>query len=781
MPDVSSDLQQQQVVQGQSGYVQAGGVDQSSFGSTGQVQAVQGGNLTGARTVVAGIMQAHEANAKATEAVMGIVKGALDPMIKAEQQRQYLAGAQRVMAGESAKEIIDQQPWFSRIFGKDATAQGATAMGAMVSANQMASGMQADLKDPNIQALSPEQFRQHMLTKLQSARTGDDEIDTLTQQKFLENSDHLISQHGQLHYAYVQNGMKQQTEKLMATQSGLYSTTMTMTPPQLRTPERVQRMQQQLAETFVKQPGQSDESYRDGIVAAASGMASRGEFHALNVLMGSTAFRNLPEDLRARIANQRAAAEQKHANEIGESEYGWGKMVLFENLREGKIPGKTLTEQLRYMRDEADKMNVAYRTKYGMTRDFISEPELIKAAQTGMHDVWKSQEKLRLAELQGRLAGQAVAGALSAQEEVRERKIAEQVVRYRLGQGEDPYSTIPAEDKNVAFSQAFDSASRAAPNGGARMLVQNFAGQGPGQSYVNPAIRERWVTTVNAAAEGGYSSSTDQMLRQQVIPLLEQGPNGRAAAFAYLGGDERAAKVLKVAASIRDGNDGTAAWNGSMGIKDVNPRAGMSPAAAAAYDSNLRKRAKADVAANHPDVKEGSADWHRLVSQQLNGLNAAASHGLDIDAASAAATAGNGSESLFAGKATDRRPGQTTAANLMGLRPDLASAASRAVLRDKLMAQGHYSESDADALIDSGQIMRMDDQTIDGQLTPVFAFTSYNAAGGHPIFLQGNEIQARAKDDTLQKLVIQQQGARKLEAVNAAAFGTNPWGWVSGQ
>lgn len=136
------------------------------------------------------------------------------------QQQQYqrqrmLQGMQAVALGKSVKEISEEQPWYSKIFGKSDVVLGAESYTKATAASQV----QADLLEhmDSIKKLNPEQARQLVLKRFEAAQTGIPDVDVDVQSQLLQKFPQLME-------IYTKESYKWQQEQATATQRQYYNT-----------------------------------------------------------------------------------------------------------------------------------------------------------------------------------------------------------------------------------------------------------------------------------------------------------------------------------------------------------------------------------------------------------------------------------------------------------------------------------------------------------------------------------------------------------------------------
>lgn len=102
----------------------------------------------------------------------------IKPHVEAERNRKYLEGMQQAAQGQAITEIVDEQPWYSKVFGSTSLVDGARAYTASTAANAVAAEQEADMV--NLRKLSANEMARHSAKLMQkTASTGDSITDSM--------------------------------------------------------------------------------------------------------------------------------------------------------------------------------------------------------------------------------------------------------------------------------------------------------------------------------------------------------------------------------------------------------------------------------------------------------------------------------------------------------------------------------------------------------------------------------------------------------------------------
>jgi hypothetical protein len=177
-----------------------GGTPQLTLPERGAARlGVGGGNVTSTGQA----RQVQEARPDPTMAALMKLGGTLlQPAIKREQEAVFMEGMQRAAQGEAVKEIVDEQPWYSKIFGPTNLVDGARAYSAAAKAASIATDLDARVED--ISKMPGQEFARHINSVLNDASTGDGATDAIVKQQFMTQMPEVMKKQARSHYLYQQ-------------------------------------------------------------------------------------------------------------------------------------------------------------------------------------------------------------------------------------------------------------------------------------------------------------------------------------------------------------------------------------------------------------------------------------------------------------------------------------------------------------------------------------------------------------------------------------------------
>lgn len=155
----------------------------------------------GGARLTAQALQVPETQPDATFAVLAKLGGELlKPHLEAERTAAYFSGMQKAAAGQAITDIVEEQPWYSKVFGSTSVVDGARAYTASAKASQMAVDLHT--KMPEIRKMSGPEFAKYSTDMVAAAATGDNVTDMMFQQQAAKTLPEVMKTQATEHYRY---------------------------------------------------------------------------------------------------------------------------------------------------------------------------------------------------------------------------------------------------------------------------------------------------------------------------------------------------------------------------------------------------------------------------------------------------------------------------------------------------------------------------------------------------------------------------------------------------
>lgn len=477
-----------------------------------------------------------EIDTSTSDLLMQLGSKILEPQIKKVQTENFLKGAQRVAQGEALKDIVDEQPWFTQIFGPSSSVQGARTVAQMKGVDDYVTSVANDM--PQLQKLSPQEFGARITEKMGDFLTGDSVADAAIQLKMVESTGSLFKAHTKANYKYTQDTMQANTvgymrsggEKLKALSTQLLNGTMTQTDYDAAKADFVNNL--------MPIEGQSAESYWGGVEAATIDALANGNHHAANSIFDSGIFNSAPTEMRKKMIDARFTYEAKTQETAGFNDYG---------PRIGVLKGMAAAGQLTVAQigEEADKINKDYALKYGINRPLFKRKEFEALVSGNVSAIYNRAEQDRRDLIKENRQDQREAAKEQAKAETELRKGQQLVSMIQMGAGNNAKMAGYSDDEvnNAVYVGAQTIAAKGGNVGEYLVLQYN-----QGAKHINPLYQNQMQAGMRAAVMEGHSGKAFDT-SYGLFKQISSTPGGQGAAVAYLGDD--GIKMMKYDALIQ--------------------------------------------------------------------------------------------------------------------------------------------------------------------------------------------------------------------------------------
>lgn len=474
-----------------------------------------------------------------SDLIMKLGAKILEPQIQKVQTAKFLEGAQRVAQGEALKDIVDEQPWITTIFGTSSSIQGARAVAQMKGVDDYLTSVASDM--PNLQKLSSKEFGQKITGKMSEFLTGDSVADSAIQMKMVEATGGLFKAHTKANYKWTQDTMQGNIVGYM--QSG--GAKLKAMTGQLLDGTMSQSDYDDAKATYVGNlmplDGQSPESYWGAVEGATIDALASGNHHAANAIFDSGIFNSAPTETRKKMLDARHKYEAQTQETAGFMEYG---------PRIGMLKGKAAAGQLtgNEILAEVDLINQDYQLRYGVDRPLFKRKEMESILSGNISSIYnRAEQDARDLAREGRADARSDAkDAAKAQMEVRK---SEQLVSLVQG-GAGNLSTLAGFTQPEIDRAVYQGAQVIASKGGnvGEFLVRQYNN---GDAHINPLYQNQLQAGMRAAKQEGHSGQAFEQTYGMYKQISKES-GGKAAAIAYLGTDD-AVKMMKYDTLISGG------------------------------------------------------------------------------------------------------------------------------------------------------------------------------------------------------------------------------------
>lgn len=350
-----------------------------------------GSSITGSLNLIQNVPQARGDSGGAAAASLDVIfklgGAVLQPYIEQEAQAQFMSGVRKAMEGQALKEIVDEQPWYTNIFGPANAAEGARFYTAQTRIAEFQGEVQARM--PEFAQQGPEALQNFAMEALKAAKTGDPTADALITKEYLGSLAPAFKQQAKESYILQQKRANQAQAQSYTT--GLRSLDLKLRAPAVDDADIADRATQ--VDNFIAglatPDGQRFGAQEDNLFNAILTNAAEGNVTALGELKNRGVFATLPADRadtlqralvqgslvalnrelpkyavsKAQIEADQAAgveafvARRKALNELFAKETGITEVELF--------PSATMDNSIRSIIDYNERARAAQAVKLG--------------------------------------------------------------------------------------------------------------------------------------------------------------------------------------------------------------------------------------------------------------------------------------------------------------------------------------------------------------------------------------------------------------------------------
>lgn len=479
--------------------------------------SVQGGGVVGPTPVRANFdRSAARFDSSTLDALRSMADNLIDPMVQRRQEELFYEGARKQIEGEKLQDIVQEQPWYSKIFGPSASVQGARTMAQMQAVENFATNMQRDM--PRLRTLSGDEFQQEVMARIsEAAELGDATSNVAVQTQLLESMGPLIRNHTAEHFSWVQEQMQEQfTGTLVSNARFMQSAVQGLTTGRM-SEEDYGQVQANVAMALQPIEGQTPDSYWAGVQVATEEAMATGNFHFVNVVE-QTLYEHMPADQRVKFLNDRRKYEIQTASDMAVGEFSIDLAQLRAYSSEGQISPQGTWDRI-------NEINRRFRAKTGLNRDLIDAG---------------AAEGILTNNLKGIISEQRAARA-AAQDRAEEEALLAQQVHYAqmafmggfansyVAQGGDRQLTQDAAWGAIQGMQALEGEGLKPEGSWAEVAATALNNDGFKITQLENTIQRGIRMTIG----GDYSPAFEQSY--QTWRQLYEAPGGENAAAAYAG------------------------------------------------------------------------------------------------------------------------------------------------------------------------------------------------------------------------------------------------------
>ena len=326
---------------------------------------------------VGGLSTYNEQGDKTAAALFGFAETMLKPVVQEVAARKFLEGQQRAASGEALTQIVNEQPWYSKIFGPSSAVEGARQYSLDAQAAKFDAAVQNAM--PTLRTTSPDELPGIIQKMSKEFQTGDQATDAQLGLRLTKVLPNLIQAHTREYYKAQQEHAYSQ--RFDAAQQNATSLQIVSQDPMASDDDK-QLRQANFLQGFVLPAGVDPESHKQFVATSLTSLAEAGQFHAVNVALNSGVMQSLPPEKRLQLGRSINQFKKQHASDARDS-YAKDFAQVYDRARND--PEYSAENVMQ----DYDALNAKYASLSGNDQPLVSGTARATTAQSALAAYWQ--------------------------------------------------------------------------------------------------------------------------------------------------------------------------------------------------------------------------------------------------------------------------------------------------------------------------------------------------------------------------------------------------------
>ena len=326
---------------------------------------------------VGGLAEYNEGGDKTAAAIFGFAETLLKPVAAEVAERKFLEGVQRASSGEALTDIVNTQPWYSKIFGPSSAVEGARQYSLDAQAAKFDAAVQQAM--PTLRNTSPNELPGIIQKMSKEFETGDPTTDAQLGLRLTKVLPNLIQAHTREYYKAQQEHAYNQ--RFDAAQQNATSLQIVSQDPMASEDDK-QLRQATFLQGYILAGDGDPESHKQFIQTSLASLAEAGQFHAVNVALRSGVAQALSPEKRLQLERSINQFKKQHAMEARDN-YAKDFAQIYDRARND--PEYSAEKVM----EDYDALNAKYASLSGNDQPLVAGATRTATAQSALAAYWQ--------------------------------------------------------------------------------------------------------------------------------------------------------------------------------------------------------------------------------------------------------------------------------------------------------------------------------------------------------------------------------------------------------
>jgi hypothetical protein len=326
---------------------------------------------------VGNLSEYNEQGDKTAAALFGFAETMLKPVVQEVAARKFLEGQQRAASGEALTQIVNEQPWYSRIFGPSSAVEGARQYSLDAQAAKFDAAVQQAM--PTLRDTNPNELPGIIQKMSKEFQTGDQATDAQLGLRLTKVLPNLIQAHTREYYKAQQE--RAYNQRFDAAQQNATALQLVSQNAMASEDDKLLR-QANFLQGFVLPTGVDPESHKQFIQTSLASMAEAGQLHAVNVAIKNGVTKALSPEKRLQLERSINQFKKRHAMEARDN-YAKDFAQIYDRARND--PEYSAAKVM----EDYDALNAKYASLSGNDQPLVAGTTRTATAQSALSAYWQ--------------------------------------------------------------------------------------------------------------------------------------------------------------------------------------------------------------------------------------------------------------------------------------------------------------------------------------------------------------------------------------------------------